>query len=209
MLLDVYCHTSPSGKRYVGYSKRGMSARWEQHVSQALGGSPTAFHRAIRKYGAGSFKHELLEQCDTDAGAKRAEQRWIVSRCTRTTELGYNETAGGDGASGYVHDEVSRAKNSAARIGKPLRPESIAKRSAKQRGKPRQYSAESRAAISAAVARANARRAWTPAAREAQARKSLGRKHTPDEIEKMRRAWTPEMRAAAADRARARKNRSK
>lgn len=97
-LIDVYCHTSPSGKHYVGYSKLGMAARWRRHVEFARAGSQLLLHRAIRAHGETSFRHELLEQCDTEAGAKRAEQRWIASRSTMAPR-GYNATAGGEGMS--------------------------------------------------------------------------------------------------------------
>jgi group I intron endonuclease len=98
-MIDVYCHTSPSGKRYVGYSKHGMAERWRQHVEAASAGGGYLLHRAIRKYGADSFRHELLEQSDTEAGAKSAERRWIAWRGSMAP-AGYNATAGGEGLSG-------------------------------------------------------------------------------------------------------------
>lgn len=222
-MFEVYCHTSPSGKRYVGYSQHSMGVRWDQHVREAGSGGDRLICRAIRKYGADAFRHELLARCDTRGGACVSEQYWINALATMAP-LGYNATAGGEGVSpaphvlaklignkrgegnrGVKRTAEMRAAMSLRNIGKKLSPESIAKRSAKQRGQPRTYSAESRAAINAAVALANTRRIWTDASRAAQAQKSRGRKHTEDERQRMSAAWTPEMRKAASDRMRARK----
>jgi group I intron endonuclease len=95
-MFDVYCHTSPSGKRYVGQSHKGMAARWREHVAEARSGSDRLLCRAIRKYGADAFRHELLAQCDTQAGAHASERRWIAQRGTMAP-AGYNATAGGEG----------------------------------------------------------------------------------------------------------------
>jgi hypothetical protein len=111
-VIDIYCHTSPSGKRYVGVAMYGWRARWVQHISQARAGSEYLLHRAIRKYGESAFKHELLEQCDTYGAALLAEQRWVRCRQTRAPR-GYNATDGGDGFRGS-HGERTRALVGAA-----------------------------------------------------------------------------------------------
>jgi group I intron endonuclease len=119
-MFAVYCHTSPSGKRYVGWTSQPGNARWLKHVSDARLGLDVcpAFHRAIRKYGADAFAHEVLEVMTTEAGAKRAEQLWIARLGTR--EHGYNLSAGGDGATGHVpvFTDEWRARLSAAHVGK-------------------------------------------------------------------------------------------
>lgn len=94
--FDVYCHTSPSGKRYVGLSKHGLAERWRQHVESAAYGSDYLIHRAIRKYGAGSFRASLLSVCDTAEGASSAERYWIKALGTAAPS-GYNATLGGEG----------------------------------------------------------------------------------------------------------------
>lgn len=110
MTFEVYCHTSPSGKRYVGYSGDGMAQRWREHIQETMLGGDRLIHRAIRKYGADSFKHELLAVCDTDAGARVTERQWIASRGT-LAPAGYNATGGGEGA---CVSEYLRAKMRAA-----------------------------------------------------------------------------------------------
>jgi group I intron endonuclease len=146
--FEVYRHTSPSGKSYVGWTGHGTAARWREHVKAAVEGSPFPLHRAIRKHGADAFSHETLEVMTTEAGAKRAEQLWIAELGTFGA-TGYNATRGGDGTKGrtYRHSPETRAKIAAssrgprpawigARISKaltgkrlgPQRPEWIAKR---------------------------------------------------------------------------------
>lgn len=167
-LVDVYCHTSPSGKRYVGYSARGMTYRWRRHVVEARSGSAHPIHCAIRKYGADAFRHELLEQCDTVEGAQRAERRWIAQRGTMAP-AGYNATAGGEGmrASAEVREKLA-----AAQRGKTASAETRAKQSAAHKG--RTFSDEHRAKIAAAASNASEEtRAKLRAA-------SLGRKHSPE-----------------------------
>ncbi len=119
MPFVVYMHTSPSGKRYVGVTSQRGNSRWFKHVSDANRGSNTAFHRAIRKYGAKSFATEVLERMHTEAGAKHAERLWIAELGT-VTPVGYNISHGGDGWSGprAPFTDEHKAKLSLAHKGK-------------------------------------------------------------------------------------------
>jgi len=168
-MFEVYCHTSPSGKRYVGYSGRrgGMAERWREHAQESDAGSDRLICRAIRKYGADSFRHELLTVCDTEAGAHTAERYWIAARAT-LAPAGYNATPGGDGNSSTRSPEtcarISAAKRGVkqhplseshrAKISASWTPERRAARSIKskanQTGVGRSLSAEHRARIGAA-----------------------------------------------------------
>ncbi len=144
-MIEVYCHTSPSGKKYVGLSSNGADRRWREHVKLAKGGSPQRFHRAIRKYGAANFTHEVLERMTTEAGAKRAEQLWI--RELGTFGSGYNATAGGDGVPGLKHRPESIAQMREKHRARS--PEWCAKISAGLKGRTGfKHSAESRAKMS-------------------------------------------------------------
>jgi group I intron endonuclease len=133
--FEVYRHTSPSGKSYVGWTSQGSETRWRHHVSQALRkvDACPAFHRAIRKYGPEAFTHEVLERLTTEAGAKRAEQLWIAE--IGTVEGGYNISEGGDGSTGggRVFTAEHRSKLSEARKGKRATAESRQKVSASLR----------------------------------------------------------------------------
>lgn len=117
-MIDVYCHTSPSGKRYVGYSKHGMAERWRQHVEAALAGGGYLLHRAIRKYGADAFRHELLEQSDTEAGAKSAVAMPAETRA-RINDARRGCKHGPEARTRQPRSAEVRAKISAARRGKP------------------------------------------------------------------------------------------
>lgn len=111
-MIEVYCHTSPSGKRYVGVATYGACMRWKQHVWDALRGSDLPFHRAIRKYGADSFSHETLAVCDTFQGAMSAERYWIELLRSKGPG-GYNATDGGEGPNGLQHSETFKERMSA------------------------------------------------------------------------------------------------
>lgn len=184
-MLEVYCHTSPSGKRYVGFSSQGMLARWGQHTRAAARGSRHAFHRAIRKYGPESFTSEVLERMTTEAGAKRAEQLWIAALGTFGAG-GYNATRGGEGTSGLALSPERQAKL-------------ITAAAAANRGRPR--SADVRARIGAAH-----KGGVRPPEQRAQISAALkGRPLTPERREKVVAASrTPERRKAVADANRAR-----
>jgi len=142
-MFSVYCHTSPSGKRYVGYTGGSVRQRWLEHQQEACGGSDRLVCRAIRKYGADSFRTEVLALCDTEAGARKTEQQWIAQRASKAP-AGYNATDGGDGRRGFRTSDATKQKISAAKRGAPgrfLTPESRAKISAS-------WSAERRASLS-------------------------------------------------------------
>jgi group I intron endonuclease len=174
---DVYCHTSPSGKKYVGWTRQGWRKRWRSHVKDARAGRPLAFHAAIRKHGADTFTHEVLDRLSTEEGARRAERLWIA-RLSTIAPGGYNLTSGGEGTLNPPEDvrfrmganrgrkmrdetrkrmsETHRKRKRDAftyvKIAEALRgrkrsPETIAKMSAAAKGK--KHSAETRAKMSA------------------------------------------------------------
>lgn len=132
--FEIYCHRSPSGKRYVGVTGRGMLVRWGEHVRKAKEGKrDSKFYRAIRKHGADSFTHEILDVLTTEAGALNAEKLWIKE--LDTYRNGYNETFGSVGTygcRGKKFSEQGRKNMSEAHKGLKTSPEAIAK-SAKAR----------------------------------------------------------------------------
>jgi group I intron endonuclease len=179
MVVEVYCVTSPSGKRYVGQTARGFAQRWAEHKMAARSGNPAPLYRALRKYGAEKFSTALLERMSTEAGAKRAERLWVRELGTFGPR-GYNSTAGGEGTLGHRHTPETRAKITAAQIGRP----------SGMLGK--KASAETRAKQAAAnTGNAPTRgRTGVPASPESRAKASA--------------SWTPEMRAAMSARMRER-----
>lgn len=108
---EVYLITNRvNGKRYVGITSRGYQERFKEHVSDALNGSKTILHNAIRKYGEENFDAMLLEDNIPDDQAGLKEQYYIKLYNTfYTSHIGYNMTEGGGGMSGYKHTEATKA----------------------------------------------------------------------------------------------------
>ena len=101
----VYCHTSPSGKKYVGITSQEPERRWR-------GGSgyyKTPFYNAIRKYGWENIEHEILENGLTHDEANEREMHYISLYNSKDSKHGYNSTLGGDGSKGRTpSDEVKK-----------------------------------------------------------------------------------------------------
>lgn len=118
----LYQLTSPSGKRYIGITSQRMDERWRQHIAYARQGIGWPICRAIRKYGAESFKVRVLAQVE-DSEMFELERRAIEVFGTRVPG-GYNVTAGGEGTLGA---EVSReTREKASRRMKGRQPACIA-----------------------------------------------------------------------------------
>lgn len=105
----VYCHTSPSNKKYVGISCN-PEKRWNNgkgYIKNYL------FWRAIEKYGWDNFQHEILYTDLTSEQAKEIEIQLIDEWQLTDPQYGYNLRAGGDGS----FSEHSRQLMSQSRIG--------------------------------------------------------------------------------------------
>lgn len=101
----IYKHTSiRSGKAYIGVTRNSMKTRWQKHVRDAINGSNSHFHRAIRLYGAENWTHEILvDKIDTLEEAFALEKHYIKKE--DTFENGYNLTIGGEGNPGLQKPE--------------------------------------------------------------------------------------------------------
>ena len=114
----VYCHTTPSGKRYIGITSRKPEDRWQN----GNGYKNTLFGRAIEKYRWENIKHEILDTNLTEDEAKRIEKEYIekyrtfvhFSDCN-----GYNCTLGGEGVVGWEPSEETKNKIGESNKGKP------------------------------------------------------------------------------------------
>lgn len=89
-----------------------MERRWEQHVWHAATGGGYALHRAIRKYGADAFGHEVLEIATSIDSGNAAEIKWISHFGSADHERGYNILMGGDG---FMCDTETLSKRALAR----------------------------------------------------------------------------------------------
>ena len=111
MKCIVYCHTL-NGKKYVGYTKKTMVERLEEHIEGALEGSDRHFCRAIRKYGVKNIVSEQLCETTTKQEAK-SKERYYVKKLD-TFKNGYNMTQGGDGGNTtekYSEEEMKDLSN--------------------------------------------------------------------------------------------------
>lgn len=113
--FTIYCHTNKvNGKRYVGQTVNSMEFRWKDHLRSAnRNEGARLFGRALRKYGADAFEHEVLETVETQAEADKTEAKWIAQLRSRAPK-GYNLAVGGGGP-GYHHDDSKRLIASASK----------------------------------------------------------------------------------------------
>ena len=108
----VYCHTTPSGKRYIGITSKKPEDRWRNGIGYD---KETPFGKAIEKYGWYNIKHEILDTNLDEFTAKCLEEYYIFSFRTFVGFKdckGYNCTLGGDGQVGREHTEEEKIKMS-------------------------------------------------------------------------------------------------
>lgn len=94
----VYCATSPSGRRYVGCTGRGLAERKRGHLAAARKGVESKFYRAVRKYGFDAFEWVVLARC-SDVSEMHEQERRLIAHF-ESQRIGYNVTSGGEGAPG-------------------------------------------------------------------------------------------------------------
>ena len=142
---SIYCVTNViSGKFYIGQTWYTPTIRWSVHCSDAKKRARSYFHKAIRKYGPSSFRIEVLSTADNQPDLNRLETAWIV--VTGAHRHGYNLSLGG----GFLlPTPETRAKQSAAHLGRRASSETRAKMSATRKGRPQTLA--HRAARSAAL----------------------------------------------------------
>lgn len=219
-MYTVYCHTNIyNSKRYVGITKFSMEKRWKEHVSQVKWGEPTVLGRAILKYGADAFAHEILETVPDLNSANEAEIWWIAHFASDDRSLGYNTSPGGtlkrmdpearkkmsDAAKAREaaltpEEKTARALKGLAGLPPEVRSEVARKREAKRwaslraQPKPRKRKRKQQPRMDPALAREHQRAGCI--AREA--------RKTPEErsaaVKKGHAKRTPEQRHAAAER---------
>lgn len=109
---------SVNGKRYIGFTTKGLEVRRSQHLKNArakIGRCPL-FHAAIRKHGPDNFVFEVLGDFDGDEDLAKLYEIEAIAKYKPE----YNLSHGGDG--GSMPAEV-RAKIRAGHLGRksPLR----------------------------------------------------------------------------------------
>lgn len=86
----VYMHKSPSGKVYIGITKRDLEIRWANGEGYK---TCPIFYNAIRKYGWENIEHKLLFENLNDISAKLIEIDLIYYY--KSINMSYNLTDGG------------------------------------------------------------------------------------------------------------------
>jgi group I intron endonuclease len=125
MNYTVYKHTSPSGRVYIGITRRRPSKRYDRGKGYAH--SPH-FFAAIKKYGWENIKHEILAAGLSKEEAERREIELIAEYKSTDRRYGYNADKGGS-APGRMTEETRRKiaehmrgnKNPTRRYGHPMR----------------------------------------------------------------------------------------
>lgn len=88
----IYKLESPSGKCYIGQTKRKPELRWRNGKNYGLS---TALGKAIKKYGWDSFKKEVLVENLSLEEANQLEQD-LISELNTIVPNGYNLQPGGE-----------------------------------------------------------------------------------------------------------------
>ena len=138
----VYCHTTPSGKRYIGITSKKPEHRWRNGKGYEKG---SAFRRAIDKYGWDDIQHNILFNDLTEKEAKWLENYLICYYWTFVgfkDSKGYNMTLGGEGVVGCTpwkgkqHTEETKRKIGEALKDRKFSEETLCKMSEVKKGKP-------------------------------------------------------------------------
>ena len=88
----VYMHTVPNGKKYIGVTSVAPEKRWGANGCRYKG---MVFYKAIKKYGWGNIKHEILFEGLTQDEASQKEIEMIDFYKSNISEYGYNISLGG------------------------------------------------------------------------------------------------------------------
>lgn len=86
-----------NGHIYIGKTSRTLNERWKEHVNYALSDGKTALAKAIRKYGKDNFELFIIEDNIDNNLLNEKEKTYINFYQSNKSDIGYNETEGGDG----------------------------------------------------------------------------------------------------------------
>lgn len=121
MSFIVYSHTNTKTNNcYIGWTSKSVEERWKRHVYDAKQGSQYYFHRAIEKYGIENWTAKVIEICDSEIDALKAESKWIKFFESNNPDHGYNSSSGGEAS---VPNEATRKRLSEAQRKRFTNPE--------------------------------------------------------------------------------------
>jgi group I intron endonuclease len=104
-----------NNKIYIGKSKN-PAKRMSYHIWCATQESHPEYrqylHNSIKKYGSENFRMEILEEVTDENLAFEKEKFWISNLKSYLSNIGYNETLGGEGCSGRTLTQETKDKMS-------------------------------------------------------------------------------------------------
>lgn len=106
----IYCITSPSGKKYIGQTKRDYNKRFNEHCK--ILGNCILLENAIVKYGKDNMILELIEEV-IDSQLDEYESKYITEFNTMEPH-GYNIRSGG---SVGIHSNESKRRMRESKLG--------------------------------------------------------------------------------------------
>jgi group I intron endonuclease len=134
-LGDIYCLTSPSGKKYIGQAVKklkngrhwGFINRWKQHIKDSTTKDYCRLlNNSIRKYGYENFKVELLKECPVE-DLNKYEQQYILELNTLSPN-GYNLTTGGNFCQQTIETQILKRNSMIDKNKGKIYPKRIRKR---------------------------------------------------------------------------------
>lgn len=111
-----------NGKQYIGQTVQDLDKRLKGHINKSLRKTiiedeQTAFHMAIRKWGADVW--EIFELCKCNSIEELNEMEVLmISKYNTFKGRGYNSSEGGLSSSGYKHSDDAKHRSGTAWRGK-------------------------------------------------------------------------------------------
>lgn len=107
---NVYKHTTPSNKVYIGITQQKPENRWMKGAGYKAKNS--YFYNSIKKYSWDNIKHEILYFGLEETQAKLLEIGLIRYYKSNNKNFGYNQSAGGEGSFGIKRTKEQKEYDS-------------------------------------------------------------------------------------------------
>lgn len=107
--MKIYCiENKLDGKKYVGLTKGTIERRYKSHrdIARSVKAKKHHIHKAMALYGINNFICYEIDSANSYEELCEKEKHWI--QLLNTKNNGYNETLGGDGGLGCKHTEETK-----------------------------------------------------------------------------------------------------
>ncbi len=105
-------------KSYIGKTELPFNVRKNNHLSDTRRGCEFAFHRALRKYGEENFIWEIIEDSINEKILLDDREKHYIALYESFGPKGYNMSKGGEGQTGWIPSDETRAIWSKQRKGR-------------------------------------------------------------------------------------------